>query len=156
MDWNKFNTHGESKNHAFEVMCNLIFEKWCKREYGDSVKRFFYINGSGGDGGVEAYCELNDGTITGIQSKWFPQSLQSGQFSQIFNSFCTALTIRKNINKYIVCLPRDLTSKRVVSGGKETTNSENDKWDDLVEKCSKLYPNVEIILWSESTILSEL
>lgn len=24
MEWTKFNTHGESSNHAFEVMCNLF------------------------------------------------------------------------------------------------------------------------------------
>lgn len=30
MDWTKFSNHGESDNHAFEVMCNLLFELWCK------------------------------------------------------------------------------------------------------------------------------
>ena len=30
MDWTKFSNHGESDNHAFEVICNLLFELWCK------------------------------------------------------------------------------------------------------------------------------
>ncbi len=33
MDWTKFNSYGESKNHAFEVMCNMIFNKMVKLEY---------------------------------------------------------------------------------------------------------------------------
>lgn len=35
MDWTKFNNHGESPNHAFEVMCNILFKCWLKKEYKD-------------------------------------------------------------------------------------------------------------------------
>lgn len=42
MEWTKFNTHGESSNHAFEVMCNILFEGWCKREYKDNLKYFSF------------------------------------------------------------------------------------------------------------------
>ena len=55
MDWTKFNNHGESSNHAFEVMCNILFKYWFKKEYKDNISHFAFINGSGGDGGVEAY-----------------------------------------------------------------------------------------------------
>lgn len=37
MEWTKFNTHGESSNHAFEVMGNILFESWCKSEYNEHV-----------------------------------------------------------------------------------------------------------------------
>ena len=37
MDWTKFNNHGESSNHAFEVMCNMLFECWMKKEYKDNI-----------------------------------------------------------------------------------------------------------------------
>ena len=51
MDWTKFNNHGESNNHAFEVMCNLIFESWCREIYQDKLMQFAFVNGNGGDGG---------------------------------------------------------------------------------------------------------
>lgn len=35
MDLTKFSNHGESDNHAFEVMCKLLFENWCHEEYGE-------------------------------------------------------------------------------------------------------------------------
>lgn len=50
MDWTKFNNHGESSNHAFEVMCNMLFECWMKKEYKDNISHFAFVNGSGGDG----------------------------------------------------------------------------------------------------------
>ena len=37
MDWTKFNNHGESPNHAFEVMCNILFNCWLKKEYKDNI-----------------------------------------------------------------------------------------------------------------------
>ena len=53
MDWTKFNNHGESPNHAFEVMCNILFKCWLKKEYKDNISHFAFVNGSGGDGGVD-------------------------------------------------------------------------------------------------------
>ena len=40
MDWTKFNNHGESSNHAFEVMCNILFKYWFKKEYKDNTVSF--------------------------------------------------------------------------------------------------------------------
>ena len=40
MDWTRFDNHGESKNHAVEVMCNLLFESWCKDTYVEELTRF--------------------------------------------------------------------------------------------------------------------
>ena len=83
MDWTKFNNHGESPNHAFEVMCNILFKCWLKKEYKDNISHFAFVNGSGGDGGVEAYGLLKSGDIIGVQSKWFPQKMEASQFKQI-------------------------------------------------------------------------
>ena len=156
MNWSKFNTYGESRNHAFEVMCNIVFEAWCKEEYGDRLIHFFFINGNGGDGGVEAYAVVDDNTIVAIQSKWFPNKLTASQINQIYNSFSTAIRVRSQIRKYIVCLPRDLNSTKVVKGKRLATNTEEKRWNDLVEKCRKLAPEVEIELWTETRLQEKL
>lgn len=156
MDWTKFNNHGESNNHAFEVMCNLIFESWCRETYQDKLEQFAFVNGNGGDGGVEAYGILSNGNIVGVQSKWFPNKLEDVQIRQIENSFKTALKVRPNISRYIVCIPRDLNSKRIVKKGKKAKNTESDKWEEMVRKFKSFYPNVEIILWDESTIQEKI
>lgn len=44
MDWTKFNNYGESNNYAFEVMCNLLFEAWCKEMYKDKLQKFSFVN----------------------------------------------------------------------------------------------------------------
>ena len=75
MDWTKFNNHGESPNHAFEVMCNILFKCWLKKEYKDNISHFAFVNGSGGDGGVEAYGLLKSVILlvfnqSGFRRKW--------------------------------------------------------------------------------------
>lgn len=151
MDWTKFNTHGESCNHAFEVMCNLLFEAWCKKEYGKHINVIF-INGAGGDGGVEAYATLTDGSVVGVQSKWFPDKLEDSQIKQIGASFSTAIKVRPNLSKYIVCIPRDLGSQRMVKGGNVSQNTEENRWLKLKESFKAFAPTVEIELWNETRI----
>lgn len=156
MNWTKFNTHGESNNHAFELMCNTLFENWCKDEYGEDLIQVTFINGSGGDGGIEAFARLKNDEIIGVQSKWFPEKIESSQIKQIRDSFETALKVRPNIKKYIVCIPKDLTAKRIVRGGKISTNTEFDRWNKFIESVKDTYSDVEIVLWDETTILQEL
>lgn len=156
MEWSKFNTHGQSNNKAFEVMCNILFRNWCYDEYGDSIERFAIVNGDGGDGGVEAYAETSTGDIIGVQSKWFFKNLDNSQISQIRNSFRTALEIRPNIKKYIVCIPRNLTSSKKVKNNGVAKNTEEYRWAKLVEDLNKDYPEVNIVLWDETTIQMEM
>ena len=132
-------------NHAFEVMCNLLFEAWCKQTYREKIVQFSFVNGDGGDGGVEAYCVLEDGNVVGVQSKWFPMEIEDSQIRQIESSIQTAKKVRPQISTYVVCVPRDLGSKQIVKGGGLAQNTEADRWITLVEKCKLSYPDLEII-----------
>lgn len=156
MDWTKFNNHGESNNHAFEVMCNLLFESWCKEIYNKELVQFAFVNGEGGDGGVEAYGILMNGDVVAVQSKWFPEKIEATQINQIRNSFQTAVKVRPNIKRYVICIPRDLGSKKIVKGGSIAHNTESDRWKQFVSNCKSSNPNVEIILWDETTIQERL
>ena len=114
MNWNKFNTHGESKEKAFEIFSNQILKVYCEEKYKDRVKKFVVINGAGGDAGIEAYAELWNKNIIAIQSKCFFDVIEASEINQIRKSINTAISIRKNIQKYIVCVPRDLANKKMV------------------------------------------
>ena len=156
MDWTRFDNHGESNNHAFEVMCNLLFESWCKDTYGEELTHFSFVNGDGGDGGVEAFASLTNGDIIAVQSKWFPEKIEDGQIRQIEKSFQTAVAVRPNIKEYVVCVPRDLGNKRIVRDRKVANNTESDRWDKLSSDLKKSNPNVNIILWDETSIQERL
>lgn len=156
MEWTRFNTHSESPNRAFEVMCNILFEGWCKSEYKNRLKYFSFVNGSGGDGGVEAYATLDSGEVIGVQSKWFPDKMETTQFNQIEKSFNTAVKVRPEIIRYIVCVPRDFTSKKVVKNGRIAKNTEENNWIKLVEKLKEENPSVSVELWDETTIQAKL
>lgn len=156
MDWTKFSNHGESNNHAFEVMCNLLFENWCNEEYEGRISQFSFVNGAGGDGGVEAFCVLDSGEIIGIQSKWFPDKLESTQITQIKKSLETAMQVRPEIVTYIVCIPRDMSSLKMGRGKKPVSNTEASRWSSFVDGAKTSYPDTEVILWDETRIQERL
>ena len=142
MNWNKFNTFGESKEKAFEIFSNQVFKVYCERVYKDKMRKLVVVNGAGGDGGIEAYAELVNGNIVAIQSKCFFDAIDSSKISQIRNSINTAKKIRSNIQKYIVSVPRDLGNKK--NGIK---NFERKRVEDLFKEFENT--NIEFELWGE-------
>ena len=71
MNWTSFQTYKDAPAKAFEILCNQLFENWCKEEYSTELVSFQVVNGSGGDGGVESYAVLSGGKTIGLQAKWF-------------------------------------------------------------------------------------
>lgn len=156
LNWQHFQTYNDAPTQAFETMCNQLFELWCKREYKDSLDSVTVVNGSGGDGGVEAFATLKDNSIVGVQAKWFPSSITDGQMTQIKRSIKTAIEVRPNLIRYIVCVPRDLNSIKKGRERKVVTNTESTRWDSLKKIIKEEYPMLEIMLWDETKILSQL
>ena len=154
MNWTIFNTQKMSPDKAFETLCNQLFENWCKSEYSNTISSFAVVNGAGGDGGVESYLTLIDDTIVGLQAKWFPNTIGSSEIGQIRNSIKTAMRIRPNIIRYIVCVPRDLASQ--TSRTIESGNSEDNRWNTLVREISTEFPTLKIELWNETKITEQL
>ena len=125
MNWANFQTYNESPTKAFEMLCNQLFENWCKEEYNSNIVSFNVVNGAGGDGGVESYAVLDNGEIVGLQAKWFLTSITESQLNQIKNSIKTALKVRPQITSYIICVPRDLASVTARAGNKRGKNGMN-------------------------------
>lgn len=151
MNWSTFQTYNDSPERSFEILCNQLFENWNKREYNDKLASFCVVNGSGGDGGVESYSTLTDGKIVGLQAKWFLYSLSDNQIQQIKKSIETAIKIRPQIFRYIVCIPRDLASD---TG--RGTNTETKRWEALLEDVKSKHPDLSVELWNETRIVKEL
>ena len=151
MNWTNFQTYNDAPTKAFEILCNQLFENWCKEQYTSELVSFHVVNGAGGDGGVESYAVLSDGTIIGLQAKWFPDSITTNQMGQIKNSINTALKMRPQITRYIVCLPRDLAS---LTGKRD--NTEDKRWEDMKSEVLKEHSNLTLDLWNETRLTQEL
>jgi len=156
MNWNNFKTYGESPEKAFETLCNQLFERFLIRNYSNDLIKFRVINGAGGDGGIEAYGELRSGEIIAVQAKYFRQNLKVNQISQIKNSIITAKKLRKNIQKYIICVPHDVSSLKIDKNNVPTKNHEEIKIDSLTDEINILYPDLKLIWWFDDKILGEL
>lgn len=153
MDWSSFNLHGDAPDHAFESLTGILFERWCHREYPSQVSQVIFVNGAGGDGGVEAYARLNDGNIIGLQAKWFREPLQSSQINQIKGSLKTAATQRRGLARYVVAIPRNLSDPR--RSGK-TVETERDRWNKFLNDAQTDHAGITVDLWDETRITALL
>jgi hypothetical protein len=103
--WEDIKTFDNSQNNAFEeLVCQLA-----RDEDIEGKKKFYRV--AAPDGGVEAYCILENGDEYGWQAKYF-SSMGSSQWNQLKESFATALRTHQNLKKYFVCLPLDRQDPR--------------------------------------------
>ncbi len=112
MDIARLNNYNSSPDEAFEALSVQLFQRFLYREFPGRVSYFCVVNGAGGDGGVEAYGVIGDDQVIGVQAKFFTRSLTSGQIKQIEHSIRTAKDVRKNLTRYIVCIPRKKFSEK--------------------------------------------
>jgi hypothetical protein len=114
----------EGQRHSFEQMvCHLA-------RLEDKTGTFRRVDGSGGDGGVEALRMLGDGSKVGFQAKYYPVR-DDIAWGKIEESVKTALTNHPELKRYVIALPCDFTGKRAARGG--STEGLWGKWDTQVK-----------------------
>lgn len=166
MDWTNFQAHGQSPNHAFEAFANILFERYMRKSSPQDIERIIFINGAGGDGGVESLASFIDGSLVGVQAKWFRESISTNQIGQIRRSIQTALQNYPSLIRYFVAVPRDLANPKRKNGKSKTQKkltcvkkqckTERMRWDDLVKEFQTSHPKVKLELWDETTLASLL
>jgi len=149
MNWQNFRHHGESSETAFEAFVTLLFEGWCRRIHPDKVRDIRALDGRGGDGGVEAFAVLQDGTEIGLQAKWFQGKFDHSRAEKVLKSFRQACTRHPKLVRYIVCLPGDLKDSKKAAQGQK---SERDHWDELIATAKKEQPGVSVEYWGDNEL----
>ena len=153
MDWSNFKLHGDAPERAFESLTGIIFERWCHHEYPSQVSQVVFVNGAGGDGGVEAYAKLHNGQLIGLQAKWFRNALESSQIEQIKKSLETAIKNCNRLIRYVVCVPRDLSDGKTQ---KRQTITERARWNKFINSANTNHPGITVDLWDETQITALL
>ena len=138
IDFKEIRPLGGKKYNGFEELTVQIF----RREFPDS----FLINrieGSGGDGGLEAYTRKSHYGIVGLQSKYIFKL--GGKKSQISRSVITALEKFPNVRKIIFTFPFDRNRNEI-----ELWKSWVNEWR-LYAKRNNI-KNLSIVWWGASEL----
>ncbi|HEY6346256.1 MAG TPA: hypothetical protein VIY49_32610 [Bryobacteraceae bacterium] len=101
LDWTNLRPLDNSQQKAFEELCVQLFAA----EPPNYARQF--VRKGTQDGGIEAYWELLNGDVYGIQAKFFRQAPQTSEWGQIAKSFENALLKHPKLRRYTVCLPID-------------------------------------------------
>lgn len=149
VDFTKIHGFNKGQYHSFEeLVCQLA----SREDFPDEAE-FKRVEGSGGDGGVEAFWENSNGKETGYQAKFFcrPSKIK---WNQLDESVQQALKTHPKLERYVIALPRNLTNKPE----KQTAKGEWQHWEawkkqwktQAKDKC------IEFVLWDETKLISLL
>lgn len=147
-DFNRIRSLDDGQRGAFEEFCAQLARRDDRVPAG---ARFVRLRGAGGDGGVECYWTLPNGTEWGWQAKY----LVALDKSQIESSFRTALAIHPELRRYVVCLPLDLTGPTGRRGASQVERWAQWATDGQAEAAAR-GRTVEIELWGRSELLDRL
>ena len=134
----------ESKRAFFEqLFCHLA-------KLDQDSGSFRRIDGSGGDGGVEAVRILASGREIGYQSKYHT-SRDDIAWTKLDNSVHTALKHHPHLERYVVAIPCHFTGTRTVKGGGTSDGTWGD-WSERVKSwtdyAAQLGINVDFDVWT--------
>lgn len=149
IDFERIREHNGSRDRAFEELC-------CQLAYLDegSSDGTFFRKGAGADAGVECFASFKDGPETGWQVKYY-WKFDTGLEKSLNESIKTALKKHPCLNRYIVCIPFNLSDAR--TGRSKTPLA---RWTDWrtkwIKQAAKDGKGLEIELWSASTLTDRL
>ena len=149
------NTNSEEK---FELFCKCVFRRYCFELAASRhmpEPSFHAINGAGGDGGVEAYCEFSDGEFIGLQAKYFDERFSNVQVQQIQKSLDSARSNYPKLSEYIIAIPKDLTNFTHGDHSKFRSSGQ-ERFESFCKSNGKMHPGCAIRLWDETFLLDLL
>jgi hypothetical protein len=141
IDFRRIRLHRGTQHGGFEELAVQLFRSDC-----GTARDFTRIEGAGGDGGVEAFLRLPNGSEIGLQAKYFAE-LEEKQWRQIDRSVDSALKNHPDLIEYRIAVPLDRTP------------DQKTKWDARIEKwCALAKENginqdITFVWWGASELL---
>jgi hypothetical protein len=105
IDFSNIRSDGRGQTEAFEEFAAQLFRNL---DVVEETAKFERYRGDGGDGGVEAVWRMTDGSVAGLQAKFF-LPLKAAHKAQLTQSFTEAMATFAGLNLYIIALPFDPT-----------------------------------------------
>lgn len=102
---------------------------------------------------MEAFANLADGSVVGLQAKTWWDGFHHSQKSQIEKSLGSATKRHPNLTRYVVCCPLDLLPAR---GAGNSGTSQLDRWQDFEDETKIAHPDVTLEYRGEARILEWL
>lgn len=121
----------------------------------ENAKEFVYINGAGGDGGIEAYWILNDGSEIGYQAK-FHTKTSDIDWAKISHSVQAALSSRPKMTEMVIAVACDLTDfvpNRRGKSGREKWDEHKARWEQYANELGR---DVTFTFWGSSHLEQDL
>src|SRR5881397_2465062 len=100
INWHTIRAHGGSQDGGFEELCSQLFRNEPPAGGGHFERRGYR------DAGLECAHVLRDGSLHGMQEKYFTRAPTDDQWKQVDGSVATALAKNPTLTKLTICIPQ--------------------------------------------------
>ncbi len=147
IDFRSIREHHGSKNRGFEELVTELIPS-----LHDEVKGLNVVRHGNPDSGVEAYVELEDGTIWGWQAKYF-FAIGNDQLRQMRESLDTALASLPTLSGYTFVLPMNLPAG---THGKSAKTKLEESFAEWASQAAEKGRTIDIRFVGESQLINAL
>lgn len=150
LDFKDIRSYRGAKHEAFEeLVCQLI-----RRTDAAGNDSWIRLDGSGGDGGVEAYWFPTPAEQVGVQAKFFTKSAEI-DWKQVTASFKTAVQIHPKLTEYRIHLACDLTGP-TARGGRTGAQAWESARAGMEAHAARAGRKIRVALKTASDLISDL
>ncbi|MER8833239.1 hypothetical protein [Mesorhizobium sp. M0909] len=148
IDFSRIRIHRGAQSNAFEELCCQL----ANDEPADG-RIAFDRKGPSGDGGVECFATLADGSEIGWQVKYY--TLMPSMLTSLSKSLETALVKHPKMTRFIACFPIDLSDSRR-DGVKTSLSAWGDWCSEHIAAAAAAARTIEIERWDAHEIKRRL
>lgn len=147
IDFSSIRPWNGDKRLGFEELCCQL----AMLENPEEGVEFERKEGAGGDAGVECLWRMEDDLIHGWQAKYFTGQLTPQRWGQIDDSVRTAIERHPRLVKYTLCLPKNLTDRRLEEATSErpTLQHRVERWKGWAEEEGR---QINFEFWGETEL----
>ncbi len=149
VNWNNIRLHQGSQDQGFEELCCQLFRH--KRPLNEAgFERRGYR-----DAGIECAHVLRDGTLLGMQAKYFTRSPLEDDWRQVDKSVQTAIAKNPQLRHLTICIPQNFDDPKIAGqkSAMDKWKEHKSKWEQIATEAGQ---QVTFELWGDTELTDQL
>jgi len=149
INWHNIRSHGGSQELGFEELCSQLFHN------EPLVGSTCFERRGYRDAGLECAHILRDGSLHGLQAKFFDRSPMASEWTQIDTSVKTAIKKNPSLKRLVICIPQNFDDPKIAG-----QTSAMNQWKEHVTKWEEIAVSNEMSIkfdfWGDTQLTERL
>ena len=143
VNWNNIRVHQGAQDQGFEELCCQLFRSQPPNSAKGFERRGYR------DAGLECAYVLRDGTLRGMQAKFFTRAPSADEWGQVDRSVKTAIEKNPQLTHLTICIPQNFDDPKIPGqqSAMDKWKAHKASWEQLASTAGR---QIEFELWGDT------